>query len=60
MSSLARRLQKSLSIKQRVKYDDPESAKEIPTFIQFHGLKVDEILDPIDSFSASCFWLTAE
>ncbi|KAF8160416.1 hypothetical protein BJ912DRAFT_1035445 [Pholiota molesta] len=46
----ARRLLKSLSIKQGVKYDDPESAKEIPTFIQFHGLKVEEILDPIDSF----------
>ena len=47
----ARRLLKSLSIKQGVKYDDPESAKDIPTFIEFHGLKVDEILDPLDSFS---------
>jgi phosphatidylserine decarboxylase len=34
-----------------VKYDDPASAAEIPTFIQFHNLKVDEILDPLDSFS---------
>jgi len=49
----ARRLLKSLSIKQGVKYDDPESAKDIPTFIEFHGLKVDEILDPLDSFSES-------
>ncbi len=48
---LARRLLKSLSIKQGVKYDDPESAKGIPAFIQFHGLKVEEILDPLDSFS---------
>ncbi|PPQ93553.1 hypothetical protein CVT25_005520, partial [Psilocybe cyanescens] len=46
----ARRLLKSLSIKQGIKYDDPESAKEIPAFIEFHGLKVDEILDPLDSF----------
>ncbi|KDR72276.1 hypothetical protein GALMADRAFT_1343907 [Galerina marginata CBS 339.88] len=46
----ARRLLKSLSIKQGIKYDDPESAKEIPAFIDFHGLKVDEILDPLDSF----------
>ncbi|KAF4622347.1 hypothetical protein D9613_009567 [Agrocybe pediades] len=46
----ARKLLKSLSIKQGIKYDDPESAKEIPAFIQFHGLKVDEILDPLDSF----------
>jgi len=48
----ARRLLKSLSIKQGVKYDDPESAKDIPTFIEFHGLKVDEILDPLDSFKS--------
>lgn len=47
----ARRLLKSMSIKQGIKYDDPESAKDIPAFIQFHNLKTDEILDPIDSFS---------
>jgi hypothetical protein len=47
----ARRLLKSLSIKQGIKYDDPESARDIPTFIEFHRLDVDEILDPIDSFS---------
>ncbi|KAL5525526.1 hypothetical protein ACEPAG_6862 [Sanghuangporus baumii] len=46
----ARRLLKSLTIKQGQKYDAPESASEIPAFIQFHKLKVDEILDPIDSF----------
>ncbi|KIM40811.1 hypothetical protein M413DRAFT_446183 [Hebeloma cylindrosporum] len=46
----ARRLLKSLSIKQGIKYDDPESAKGIPAFIEFHGLKVEEILDPLDSF----------
>ncbi|KAH7884251.1 phosphatidylserine decarboxylase-domain-containing protein [Phlebopus sp. FC_14] len=46
----ARRLLKSLSIKQGVKYDSPESARDIPAFIEFHGLKVDEILQPIDSF----------
>ena len=43
----ARRLLKSLSIKQGRKYDDPESARDIPTFIEFHRLDVDEILDPI-------------
>ncbi|EJD07089.1 uncharacterized protein FOMMEDRAFT_103160 [Fomitiporia mediterranea MF3/22] len=46
----ARRLLKSLSIKQGIKYDSPESANDIPAFIQFHKLKVDEILDPLDSF----------
>ncbi|KAI0067215.1 hypothetical protein BV25DRAFT_1819523 [Artomyces pyxidatus] len=46
----ARRLLKSLSIKQGIKYDSPESVHDIPNFIQFHNLNVDEIQDPIDSF----------
>ncbi|KAF7361137.1 Phosphatidylserine decarboxylase proenzyme 2 [Mycena sanguinolenta] len=46
----ARRLLKSMSIKQGIKYDSPESARDIPTFIEFHGLNVDEILDPLDSY----------
>lgn len=54
----ARRLLKSLSIKQGIKYDDSESAKEIPSFIEFHGLNVDEILDPLDSFSEFSFLLS--
>lgn len=41
-----------MSIKQGIKYDAPESAKDIPTFIEFHNLDVTEILDPLDSFSA--------
>jgi hypothetical protein len=50
---IARRLLKSLSIKQGIKYDSPESAYQIPAFIEFHKLKVDEILDPLASFSRS-------
>jgi phosphatidylserine decarboxylase len=46
----ARKLLKSLSIKQGIKYDSPESVRDIPTFIEFHNLPVDEILDPLDSF----------
>ncbi|KAJ7737768.1 phosphatidylserine decarboxylase-domain-containing protein [Mycena maculata] len=46
----ARRLLKSWSIKQGLKYDSPESAREIPTFIEFHKLKVEEIRDPLSSF----------
>ncbi|KAL1664147.1 phosphatidylserine decarboxylase-domain-containing protein [Schizophyllum commune] len=46
----ARRLLKSLSIKQGLKYDSPESARDIPAFIEFHQLNVNEMLDPIDSF----------
>jgi len=48
--SAARRLLKSLSIKQGLKYDDPESARDIPAFIEFHNLNVDEILEPVPSF----------
>ena len=47
----ARKLLKSLSIKQGLKYDSPESARDIPAFIQFHNLNMDEILDPLPSFS---------
>ncbi|KDR76858.1 hypothetical protein GALMADRAFT_34005, partial [Galerina marginata CBS 339.88] len=47
----AHRLLKALSVKQGMKYDDPESVKEIPSFIKFHGLNVDELLDPLDSFT---------
>lgn len=46
----ARRLLKSLSIKQGAKYDSPESARDIPSFIEFHKLQVNEILEPISSF----------
>jgi len=41
---------KHLSEQQGRKYDSPQSVKEIPKFIEFHGLNVDEILDPLDSF----------
>ncbi|OCH86472.1 hypothetical protein OBBRIDRAFT_838129 [Obba rivulosa] len=46
----ARRLLKSMSLKQGVKYDSPASARDIAPFIDFHNLNVDEILEPISSF----------
>ena len=49
-SRIARRLLKTMSVKQGIKYDAPESAKDIPAFIEFHNLDTSEILDPIDSF----------
>lgn len=48
--SRARRLLKSMSIKQGRKYDDPESIREIPNFIQFHNLQMNEVLEPISAF----------
>ena len=47
----ARRLLKSLSIKQGIKYDAPESAVDIAPFIAFYELNVNEMLDPPSSFS---------
>ena len=47
---IARHLLKSLSINQGIKYDTPESALDIALFIAFHGLNIDEILDPPNSF----------
>ncbi|KAK8241866.1 phosphatidylserine decarboxylase proenzyme [Phyllosticta capitalensis] len=46
----ARKLLKSLSIKQGKKYDDPASVAEIPGFIAFHQLDMSEVLLPIEEF----------
>ncbi|KAJ3715306.1 phosphatidylserine decarboxylase-domain-containing protein [Lentinula guzmanii] len=48
--SRARSLLKSLSIKQGVKYDSPESVRDIPPFIEFHKLDMNEVRDPVKSF----------
>jgi phosphatidylserine decarboxylase len=40
-----------MSIKQGVKYDSPQSAEAIAPFIEFHNLNLNEVLDPLDSFS---------
>ncbi|KAF7299266.1 Phosphatidylserine decarboxylase proenzyme 2 [Mycena indigotica] len=46
----ARRLLKSMSIKQGLKYDSPVSARDIPAFIEFHQLNINEIRDPLSSY----------
>ncbi|KAF2087865.1 hypothetical protein K490DRAFT_40649 [Saccharata proteae CBS 121410] len=46
----ARKLLRSLSIKQGKKYDDPASAAEIPGFINFHQLDMSEVLLPVEAF----------
>lgn len=38
-------------MKQGLKYDSPQSAIDIPAFIAFHNLPVEEIRDPIESFT---------
>ncbi|KAF9487680.1 hypothetical protein BDN71DRAFT_1513724 [Pleurotus eryngii] len=42
----------SLSIKQGLTYDAPQSAADIPGFIELDNLKVDEISNLLDSFKA--------
>ncbi|KIM63511.1 hypothetical protein SCLCIDRAFT_117153 [Scleroderma citrinum Foug A] len=46
----ARRLLKSLTLKQGMKYDSPDSIRDIQPFIDFHKLNVNEILQPLESF----------
>ncbi len=46
-----KKLLRHLSVSQGKKYDDPNSKKEIENFVKFHNLNLDEILDPMDSFS---------
>lgn len=49
---LVRKLLRSLSIKQGVKYDDPESRNEIAKFVAFHQLDMSEVLLPIEKFNS--------
>ncbi|ORY76368.1 phosphatidylserine decarboxylase-domain-containing protein [Protomyces lactucae-debilis] len=51
-SNRIRRMLKTMSIKQGIKYDSPSSAKDIKPFIAFHRLNMDEVLDPVDSFKS--------
>ncbi|KZP00337.1 hypothetical protein CALVIDRAFT_476192 [Calocera viscosa TUFC12733] len=46
----AKRLLKSMSIKQGMKYDSPASAREILPFIAFHKLNLKEVADPLSSY----------
>lgn len=39
-----------MSVKQGKKYDDPASAAEIPGFINFHQLNMNEVLLPVEEF----------
>ncbi|KAK5124722.1 hypothetical protein LTR85_001435 [Meristemomyces frigidus] len=45
-----RKLLRSLSFKQGRKYDDPASASQIPGFINFHQLDMNEVLLPTEAF----------
>lgn len=46
----ARKLLRSMSFKQGRKFDDPASASQIPGFINFHQLDMNEVLLPTDKF----------
>lgn len=43
---------KNLSLKQGKKYDDPSSARDIQSFVDFHQLDVSEVLRPMDQFKS--------
>ncbi|KAI8579592.1 hypothetical protein K450DRAFT_241742 [Umbelopsis ramanniana AG] len=49
-SKRAQKILQNMSIKQGKRFDAPESAADIPAFIQFHKLDMGEVLDPVDSF----------
>ena len=52
-SQRIKKLFKSMTLKQGIKYDSEESAAEILPFIAFHCLDMGEVLDPLESFSMS-------
>lgn len=41
-----------MSIKQGKKYDDPASREEIPGFVKFHNLNMNEVLLPMEEFKS--------
>lgn len=45
-----KRMLKNMSVKQGVKFDSPLSAREIPQFIAFHNLRMDEVREPLENF----------
>ncbi|KAL8694779.1 MAG: hypothetical protein Q9218_000625 [Villophora microphyllina] len=45
-----RKMLRNLSYKQGRKYDDPASARDIQTFVNFHQLDMSEVLKPMDQF----------
>lgn len=47
----ARRMLRNLTIKQGRKYDNPNSVRAIQPFISFHGINMDEMVEPVESFS---------
>ncbi|KAJ3307445.1 hypothetical protein HDV03_000093 [Kappamyces sp. JEL0829] len=51
-SKSIKRLLKSMTIKQGIKFDSPASVKHIAQFAAYHNLDLDEVLDPIESFKS--------
>ncbi|KAL9006837.1 MAG: hypothetical protein Q9188_000448 [Gyalolechia gomerana] len=47
-----RKMLKNLSLKQGKKYDDPSSARDIQSFVDFHQLDMSEVLRPMDQFKS--------
>ncbi|KAL9606508.1 MAG: hypothetical protein Q9179_000335 [Wetmoreana sp. 5 TL-2023] len=45
-----RKMLRNLSFKQGRKYDDPASARDIQSFVDFHQLDMSEVLRPMDQF----------
>lgn len=51
LSFTVKKLLRNMTTKQGAKFNAPESVAEIERFIAFHGLDINEILEPLDSFS---------
>ena len=49
---MANRVCAKLTLRQGRKFDDPQSVSHIAPFIEYHGINVEEIADPLDSFGS--------
>lgn len=49
-STMAKQLFQRVTLKQGRKFDDPTSVRNIPEFIRFHDIHMDEVLEPLENF----------
>lgn len=49
-ANLIKQLMENLTEKQGRKFDDPASVRNIPGFIRYHQINMDEVLEPLESF----------
>ncbi|KAI8370475.1 phosphatidylserine decarboxylase-domain-containing protein [Radiomyces spectabilis] len=51
-SKTAQRILTNMTVRQGRRFDAPSSVREIPAFIKFHNISMDEVLEPLGNFKS--------